>query len=121
MLLSESLRSRHAPHRPNHLLASHSIGWARENGFRYYNWQGSPPGSGVERFKRQWGGREYDYCFFTRITGDPSPYLDSSVSQLLDGYRWHYVLPFDRLGTKRAAALGPSSRSGAWDALETAE
>ena len=85
---------------------------------RFYNWQGSPPGGGVYRFKRQWGSRDYSYCYLTRITGDPAPFLRSSVREIGRGYRWHYVLPFDRIGSNARPGRGASTRRGAWDALE---
>jgi len=112
-----SMDGRFADLRPNYLLAAHSIGWARAAGCRYYNWQGSPPGSGVERFKRQWGSRERTYGFYTRITGDAARFQQADVAEVAAGYRWHYALPFDRVGAKRASG-GRSSRAGVWSALE---
>lgn len=116
-----SMDDRHASLRPNHLLAAHTIAWARREGYRYYNWQGSPPGGGVERFKLSWGSRRFEYCFMTWVTGDASAFLAASVSELVEDYRWHYVLPFDRLGTAVGAAARHSLRSDTWKLQERAE
>ncbi len=99
----------------NYLLASHSIRWAQERGIRFYNWQASPPEGGVRRFKRQWGSRDAEYGYFTRTTGDAAPFLASTPEAIAAGYPWHYVLPFDRL---TGTGDGPSTREGAWTALE---
>jgi hypothetical protein len=112
-----SMDSRYADLRPNYLLADHSIDWARASGSRYYNWQGSPPGSGVERFKRQWGSQERTYGFYTRVTGDATRFLEADVSVLAREYRWHYALPFDQLGAG-AEPHTRSSRTDVWNALE---
>ena len=116
-----SMDARHASLRPNHLLAAHSIAWARSAGYRFYNWQGSPPEGGVERFKRSWGSRRFEYCFLTWITGDPAAFLDATVNQLVEEYRWHYVLPFDRLGSAGGAPTNHSLRSDTWKLREQAE
>lgn len=132
-----SMDGRFAELRPNYLLAAHTIEWARQAGCRYYNWQGSPPDSGVERFKRQWGSQEHFYSFFTRVTGDAARFRSATVRELVKGYRWHYALPYDQVrqdqirqdsvgnepvGPDRAGAdasdKGESSRAGAWSALE---
>lgn len=99
------------------VLAWHSIQWARRRGVRFYNWQASPPESGTARFKRQWGSRDLPYHFLTRVTGDAGPFLRSDVETIRDGYAWHYVLPFDRLGEGSVPeTCVHSSRSGAWAA-----
>lgn len=109
-----SINSRHADLRPNHFLAAHTIGYAKRRGFEFYNWQGSPPDSGVLRFKQQWGGREYGYCIATKVTGSADAFLGATVQELVEGYPWHYVLPFDRLDGKERG--GTSSREAAWAA-----
>jgi hypothetical protein len=105
---------------PNYLLALHSMGWARQRGFRWYNWQGSPPGSGVERFKAQWGSRDVPYAFLTKVTGDVGPFLASTVAAVSNAYRWHFVLPYDRIGAGAAGPTGATSRADAWRALQEA-
>jgi hypothetical protein len=113
-----SVASAHAGLAPAYLLAWHSIGWARARGIRYYNWQASPPDGGVHRFKTQWGSRDLPYWYLTRVTGDATPFLESTVETVAAAYRWHYVLPFDRIGHGAARGPGRSSRRDAWQARE---
>jgi hypothetical protein len=117
--LMPSMRSDSAKLAPNFLLAMHSISWARAKGIRYYNWQASPPEGGVDRFKRQWGSRDYRYCYFSKVTGDMSKIQSSSAREISRGYPWHYVLPFDQLGAT-GALRASSTRSSAWKARESA-
>lgn len=116
--LMPSISTAHARLGANYVLAQHSIRWARARGLRYYNWQPSPPASGVYRFKHQWGSRDVAYSYLTRITGDVEPFLQSSPEVIASAYRWHFALPFDRLGAAGRAG-GRSSREGAWNALES--
>lgn len=116
--LMPSVSTAHAKLGGNFLLALHSMRWARAHRFRHYNWQPSPPDSGVYRFKRQWGSRDVRYSYLTRITGDPEPFLQSTPDVIASAYRWHFALPFDRLGA--AGRRGKSSRAAAWNALESA-
>lgn len=115
--LMPSIRMQERDEGAAYLLALHSMRWARARGVRHYNWQGSPPRGGVRRFKAQWGSRDLPYAFLTWITGDASAYLRSSVAEIQKAYPWHYVLPFDRIG-RTDVTRGPSSRAGAWAALE---
>jgi hypothetical protein len=113
-----SVAAEHAPLGSAYLLGLHTLRWARARGLRHYNWQPSPPDGGVYRFKRQWGSRDVEYAYLTRVTGDAAPLLASSAAALKQGYPFHYVLPFDRLGG--AAREGPSTRREAWNAAEGA-
>ena len=115
-----AMRSASASLRPNHLLAAHTIQWARERGLRFYNWQGSPPGGGVHRFKAQWGSRELSYAFLTRVTGNATRFIEAEVADLQQHYAWHYVLPFDRVGAGASREPGPSTRRDVWNARQTA-
>lgn len=116
--LMPSVSSEFAKRGANYLLARHSIRWAWEQGLRFYNWQPSPPESGVYRFKKQWGSRDHDYGYFTRVTGDASRFTNSTPEEVRDGYRWHYVLPFDRIGRGAREDTAASSRKSAWDRVE---
>ena len=113
-----AMRSSSASLRPNHLLAAHTIEWARRRGLRFYNWQGSPPDGGVYRFKAQWGSHDFSYAFLTRVTGDATRFLEAEVADLSEHYAWHYVLPFDRVGVNASGKPGPSTRREAWSARE---
>jgi hypothetical protein len=115
--LMPSVSTAHAALGANYLLALHSIRWARASGFRYYNWEPSPPASGVYRFKRQWGSRDVSYAYLTRVTGAAESFLRSSADVIASAYRWHFALPFDRLGAA-AGEGGKSTRAAAWNALE---
>ena len=115
--LMPAVRSEHAALAPGHLLAHHSMRYARAHGVRLYNWQASPPGGGVRRFKLQWGSRDAAYRYLTRATGDARRFLEARVEDVRAGYAWHYALPFDRIGAG-AGAAGPSSRESAWAAGE---
>jgi hypothetical protein len=114
--LMPSVRSEDAALAPMYLLALHTMRWARSRGIRHYNWQASPPEGGVHRFKRQWGSRDAPYAYLTRVTGDAEPMRRSTPAALAAGYPWHYVLPFDRVGTAAPAGGGPSTRDAAWAA-----
>jgi hypothetical protein len=116
--LMPSVASAHAALAPGYLLALHSMRYARARGLRLYNWQASPPGGGVRRFKMQWGSREARYRYLTCATGDARPFLEGSVEAVRAGYPWHYALPYDRVGAGSSAAAGPSSRRSAWEAAE---
>jgi hypothetical protein len=115
-----SIRSEDAALRPAYLLALHSMRFARARGIRFYNWQASPPDGGVERFKRQWGSRDVHYAYLTRVTGEVEPILQASPESVRAAYRWHYVLPFDRMGGA-AGDGGPSTRRDAWRAASARE
>ncbi len=116
--LMPAVHTAHANLGPNVALALHSMRWAREHGLRYYNWQPSPPDSGVYRFKRQWGSRDVAYAYYSRITGDVEPILRSSPQAIRSGYPWHYVVPFDCIGGANRSPGGVSTRSAAWSAAD---
>lgn len=116
--LMPSVRRAHAALSAGHLLALHSMRFALARGVRLYNWQASPPGGGVRRFKLQWGSRDAAYRYLTRVTGDARPFLEARVDDVRRGYAWHYALPFDRIGAGPGAAAGTSSRASAWAAGE---
>jgi hypothetical protein len=122
--LMPSVAGAYAEHRPAYALALHTMRWARERGMRWYNWQGSPPGGGVHRFKQQWGSRDCDYSFLTWVTGDAGAYQASSIDEIRSAYPWHYVLPFDRIGKlgepseATGSTTATSSRASAWAAIE---
>jgi len=117
--LMPSIASQHADLGPAFLLAIHSMRWARARGLRHYNWEPSPPGGGVLRFKQQWGSADRRYAYLTRVTGDVSPILAAGVEAVKAGYPFHYVLPFDRIGP--GASSGPSTREAAWQAASSGE
>lgn len=117
--LMPSMNRTHAKLRPNYFLAWHSMCWAKTRGIRIYNWQASPPGSGVERFKAQWGSSVGPYSYLTRVTGDAKAIQNASPGTLQEGYPWHFVMPYDQLGYDRSKQTSPIStdRENAWKAV----
>ena len=115
--LMPSVRTEYRHLAPNYLLAAHTIRWARARGLRFYNWQASPPDSGVYRFKRQWGSSDAVYHFYTRITGDIESLIRSTAQDVRRAYPWHYVIPYDQLGSDLGTGMGASSRKSAWEAM----
>ncbi len=120
MLMTSTL-SKYRQLRPNYLLALRAMRWARKRGVQYFNWQGSPPDSGVHKFKHGWGSYDVSYCFLTRVTGDVTPLLNAAPRDVKAAYPWHYVLPFDQIGAGRSRTNRRSSRDGAWKAGEAVE
>jgi hypothetical protein len=116
--LMPAFRAEHAELAPNFALAAHTLRWARAQGLRHYNWQGSPPEGGVRRFKLQWGSTDRAYRLCTRVTGDATRFTRASADELKRGYAWHFALPFDALGSTPGAAPIRSARAGAWKAAE---
>jgi hypothetical protein len=117
--LMPSIRSSLKHLRSNYLLAAHTLRWARDRGLRHYNWQGSPPEGGVRRFKMQWGSRDLHYFWMSRITGSVEPILRATPAQLREGYPWHFVVPYDRVGPGRSISTdSQSSREAAWKAMQ---
>jgi hypothetical protein len=55
------------------------------------------------------------------VTGDAEPFLRSTPAALREHYPWHYVLPFDRIGSDAAPDGGRSARGDAWRAAEQAD
>lgn len=77
------------------------IGWARERGFRYFNWQSSKPrGSGPYNFKMQWGSREALYYFFTKFYGSCDKLKSVDPELIKNAYKWHFVAPYPQLRGK---------------------
>ena len=120
-MLISSGSNEHARHRTNYLTALHAMRFARRRGLRTFNWQGSPPNSGVYHYKMSWGSRDVSYAYLTKITGEVEPFLASTPAEIGAGYRWHYALPFDRVGPGRDAGRGPSSRADAWSSSGESE
>ncbi len=116
--LMPSFRSEHAGMAPNFLLAAHTLRWARAAGLRYYNWQASPPEGGVRRFKLQWGSADLPYSIHTRVTGDASAFHAATPERIQADYRWHYVLPFDAVGSAPGGEPRRSQRGPAWKSAE---
>ena len=77
-----------------------ALDWAREAGYRYFNWQSSSSRtSGVYQFKQKWGSLEGQHHYLTRITGDITTLRQVPLDAIRAGYPWHYVMPFEQFTT----------------------
>lgn len=89
-----SMNSRFAESQPNFLGTELSLFEARERGHTIYNWQSSPGrGSGVHRYKEQWGSQERAYAFVTRLF-HRERIAGRSADEVRAGYPGHYVAPY---------------------------
>lgn len=78
-----------------YLLIDHIIKWAKNEGFKIFNWQSSKPrGGGPYNFKMQWGSKEIPYYFFTKKHGDITPLIKVGLDRIKEEYKWHFVLPY---------------------------
>ncbi len=76
-------------------LTNHTIRWAKENGFRVYNFQSSKrKGDGVYQFKAQWGAKEVPYFFLTKTFRPLGKLIGKPLSDIRRAYQWHYLAPF---------------------------
>lgn len=81
---------------PGTFLTDYVIRWAKENGFRYFNFQSSKKrGDGVYKFKAQFGAIDTSYYFLTKKIGDITKILATPLEEIKEKYRWHYVLPYN--------------------------
>lgn len=80
----------------NSLLVDYAINWAKENGFRYWNWQSSrSKGDGVYLYKSRWGGEDGIHYYLTKVLGDISPLKIAGLEAVREEYKWYFVLPYD--------------------------
>ncbi len=69
---------------------------ASENGYKYWNWGGTwLTQDKVYFFKSRWGTTDKDYIYYTRIFKDDI--LHCHKNELLSGYQYFFVLPFNVL------------------------
>ncbi len=77
-----------------------ALDWARDAGYRYFNWQSSSSRtSGVYQFKQKWGSLEGQHHYLTRITGDITTLRQVPMDTIRASYPWHYVMPFEQFTT----------------------
>lgn len=85
---------------PNNIMVLKAIEYARDKGFKYLNWQScSSRESGVYKFKQSWGSGEGRHYYITKITGDISRLESMPLEEIKERYRWHYVMPYEKLQT----------------------
>jgi hypothetical protein len=101
-----SCDSDHMKKQPNNIMVLKAIEYARDKGFKYLNWQscGSRE-SGVYKFKQSWGSREGRHCYISKITGDISQLESMPLEEIKERYRWHYVMPYERLRTYQLGGI----------------
>jgi hypothetical protein len=96
-----SADSDHFHLRPNFILVDKAIKWAKENGFKYFNWEGSPSReSGTYSFKEGWGSIEKSHNFLTKIIENIDEIRKSELKEIKNIYKWHFVLPYSVWGEK---------------------
>lgn len=79
------------------VLVVDAIAWARDAGYRYFNWQSSSSReSGVYQFKQKWGSLEGRHHYLTKITGDIRALRHVPLDEIRAGYPWHYVMPYEQ-------------------------
>ena len=101
------VRPEHRSAQPTAAILFAAMQHAARCGFRLWNWGGTwLSQDSVAHFKRNWGGVDRRYFYYTRLT-DPR-LLHASAEELLAGYAGFYVLPFTQLAT---AQVKPDARS----------
>ncbi|MBN1157294.1 GNAT family N-acetyltransferase [Candidatus Woesearchaeota archaeon] len=94
-----SADSEHFSLRPNFLLVNHALKWAKDRGFRHFNWESSPSReSGTYAFKEGWGSIEKSHHFLTKILGNTDSIRNTELKEIKNKYRWHFVLPYSCWG-----------------------
>ena len=84
--------------RPNFAITKYLLDWAYNNKIQFVNWMSCPcRGTGVYKWKEQWGSRERTFRYLTKVTGDISSWRKLPLRELANAYRFHYLLPFNLL------------------------
>lgn len=83
---------------PLSMLIYESMIDAAGQGYKYYNFGGTwKTQDGVYRFKSRWGAESYEYCYFININKDLGFFKNLSKKDLLEEYKYFYVLHFNLL------------------------
>jgi len=94
-VLRLNMNSDYSEKGPNFVNTDHSIKWAHRKGIRTYNWQSAiSRGSGVYRYKQQWGAKEVPYYFLTRLFCEPERIARIGKDALISEYPFHFVVPY---------------------------
>ena len=72
-------------------------------GFKYWNFGGTslPSQKGVADFKKSWGSNEYPYYYYTLQHQEITKIMNLRRGEILEKYKWFYVLPFEELMTEK--------------------
>ena len=73
-----------------------------EKGFKYWNFGGTtlPSQRDVAYFKKSWGSDEYPYYYYTIKHQEIDEIMNLKAEEILEKYKWFYVLPFNELRRK---------------------
>ena len=73
-----------------------------EKGFKYWNFGGTtlPSQRDVAYFKKSWGSDEYPYYYYTMKHQEMDEIMNLKAEEILEKYKWFYVLPFNELRRK---------------------
>ena len=74
---------------------------AINNGYKYWNFGGtSESQQSLHRFKARWGTRDYPYYYYIIQHHNIDHILEMKPQDILEEYKWFYVLPFKELKNK---------------------
>jgi hypothetical protein len=82
---------------PNTLLIYEAMKDSLKNGYNIWNFGGGNRFSGVYKFKRGWGAKDYPYQYFINVYRDISEIQSLQEEEILSEYLWFYVIPFTQL------------------------
>lgn len=84
-----------------YLLISSILEWAKNKGYKIFNWESSKPRfGGPYNFKMQWGSKELPYYFFTKVYSNTNRFTSVPLEQIKEEYKWHFVLPYSMFEQK---------------------
>jgi hypothetical protein len=105
-VLRLNMDSASAAHCPNFLNTDESLTRCRDLGVTWYNWQSAPSrGSGVYRYKEQWGSVESTYHYVTKLFCPPAYLAELGLETLRREYPLHFIAPY----AAAAANFAPGS------------
>lgn len=85
----------HRALQPLSLLIFEAMKEAAREGCRYWNWGGTwQTQEGVYRFKKGWGATDHMYYYYIKKHRDITPLLELGKMDVLDAYKYFYVIPF---------------------------
>ena len=68
-------------------------------GYKYWNFGGTAAGqTSLHKFKSRWGTRDHPYFYYVIQHSNIDKILAMKPEEIVEAYKWFYVLPFDRLG-----------------------
>jgi len=73
-----------------------------KKGFKYWNFGGTtlPSQKDVAYFKKSWGSDEHPYYYYTMKHQEINEIMNLKAEEILEKYKWFYVLPFNELRRK---------------------